>query len=79
MALEAIKNELRVAFSRNAQLLWFRVTKWVIFIAVSKRLRGSRWLRVWTFGGVFAGLTGHLVYRWKPRGWTGPFGVWADI
>ncbi len=79
MALDAIKNELRVAFSRDTQPVWFRIAKWVIFVAVSKRLHGTRWFRVWILGGVLAGLTLHFVYRWKTRGWTEPWGGWDDI
>jgi hypothetical protein len=79
VALGAVKKELKVAFSRDAQPLWFRIAKWVIFMAVSKRLRGTRWFRVRTLGVVLAGLTLHSIYRWKTRGWTEPWGGWADI
>ena len=79
MALDAARREPEVAFSRDAQPLWFRVAKWVIFIAVSKRLRGTRWFRVWTLGVVLAGLTLHFIYRWKGRGWTEPWDGWAGI
>jgi hypothetical protein len=79
LTLEAIRRELKVAFSRETQPVWFRIAKWVIFIAVSNRLRGRRWFRVWTLGVVFAGLTLHFIYRWKTWGWTEPWGGWADI
>jgi hypothetical protein len=79
VALGAIKKELRVAFSRGTQPVWFRIAKWVIFVAVSKRLHGTRWFRAWILGGVLAGLTLHFVYRWKTRGWTEPWGGWDDI
>jgi hypothetical protein len=79
LALDAVKKELKVAFSRDAQPLWFRIAKWVIFMAASNRLRGTRWFRVWTLGVVLAGLTLHFIYRWKTRGWTEPWGGWADI
>ena len=38
MLLDTIKREVRVAFSRNAQPLWFRITKWVVFVGL------TRWL-----------------------------------
>ena len=79
MAPAAIERELQVAFSRYAQPVWFRVAKWVIFLAVSRRLYGTRWFRSWISGGALAGLTVHFVYRWKTRGWTEPWGGWADI
>ena len=78
MVLEAAKKELRVGFSRDAQPAWFRVAKWVIFLAVSRRLYGTRWMRAWIPGGVLAGLAVHFVYRWKTRGWTTPWGGWND-
>jgi hypothetical protein len=76
---DVIRKELKVTFSRDAQPLWFRIAKWVIFMAVSTRLRGTRWFRVWALGGVPTGLTLHFFYRWKTRGWTEPWGGWADI
>ncbi len=79
MVPDVIRKELKVTFSRDAQPLWFRIAKWVIFMAVSTRLRGTRWFRVWALGGVLAGLTLHFIYRWKTRGWTEPWGGWADI
>jgi hypothetical protein len=79
LALDAVRKELGVAFSLDAQPVWFRIAKWVIFLAVSRRLHGTRWFRVWTLGGALAGLTLHFVYRWKTRGWTRPWGGWADI
>jgi hypothetical protein len=79
LALDVIRKELKVAFSRDAQPLWFKIAKWVIFMAVSKRLRCTCWFRVWTLGVVLTGLTLHSIYRWKTRGWTEPWGGWADI
>jgi hypothetical protein len=63
LALDLVRRELKVAFSRETQPVWFRIAKWVIFMAVSKRLRGTRWFRVWTLGVVLTGLTLHFVYR----------------
>jgi hypothetical protein len=79
LALDMVRRELKVAFSRETQPVWFRIAKWVIFMAVSKRLRGTRWFRVWTFGLVLTGSTLHTIYRWKTRGWTEPWGGWADV
>ncbi len=79
MALQAIRKELRVAFSKDAQPIWFRIAKWVIFLAVSRRLYGTKWFRGWISGGLIAGFTVHFVYRWKTRGWTRPWGGWDDV
>ena len=79
MASQTIKRELRVAFSRNAQPMWFRVTKWVVFLSVTQWLYGTQWFWGWMAGGVLAGSTVHFVYRWKTQGWTRPGGGWRDL
>jgi hypothetical protein len=79
VALIAIRRELRVAFSTRAQPLWFRALKWGVFLAIARRLRGTRWLAVWIGGGAGAGLAVHLLYRWKTEGWTRPWGGWDDL
>jgi hypothetical protein len=76
---EWLRREFRVAFSRKAQPIWFRMVKWVIFLAVTRRLYGTRWFRLWALGGPAVGLAGHLFYRWKTRGWTEPWGGWNDV
>ncbi len=55
MASQTIKRELRVAFSRKAQPVWFRVTKWVVFVSVMRWLYGTRWFWGWIGGAVLAG------------------------
>ena len=82
--MHLVKRELRVAFSRHAQPVWFRITKWIVFLG------GARWLyrrtdhnpRVfwrWVLGAPLAGLLLHSVYRYKTRGWTQPWGGWNDV
>ena len=79
MVASVIKKELRVAFSRKAQPVWFRIIKWVVFLSVTRRLRATKWFKVWIAGAVLAGLAVHFTYRWKTRGWTQPWGGWNDI
>ena len=79
MPLATLTRELRVAFSRNAQPVWFRITKWVVFVSVTRWLYGTKWFWIWLVGGPVAGLILHLVYRWKTRGWTQPWGGWNDL
>ena len=78
-AAPGLRRELRVAFSTEAQPLWFRIAKWVAFVAITRRLRASRWLVVWIVGGALTGGTLHAVYRWKTRGWTRAWGGWNDV
>ena len=79
MAANVIKGELRVAFSRKAQPVWFRVIKWVVFFSITRRLHATKWFRVWIAGAALAGLAVHFTYRWTTRGWTQPWGEWNDI
>ena len=75
----AIRRELRVAFSKKAQSPVFRVIKWVVFIASTALVSRTRFFRLWVVGLPLLGITIHLVYRWKTRGWTRPWGGWSDL
>jgi hypothetical protein len=77
--LEVVRRELRVAFSRTHQPLPFRIAKWAAFLAVARRLRGTRWFWVWVLGLPFAGLAVHFFYRSKTYGWRRPWGGWQDL
>ena len=76
---DALMLELRVAFSRKAQPIWFRVLKWTVVLAVGAFLwRGSHFW--WWLGGALGlGLTLHLVWRWKTKRWTRAWGGWSDL
>jgi hypothetical protein len=74
-----LKREARVALSLRAQPLWFRILKWVIFIGLGVVLWRTRYFW-WVFGGALClALTLHLVWRWKTKGWTQPWGGWDDL
>jgi hypothetical protein len=73
-----IRRELGVMFSRRQQPIPLRVAKWAAFLAVARRLYGTRWFRVWAFGLPTAGLGAHFFYRHMTRGWTEPWGGWND-
>jgi hypothetical protein len=75
----ALKREARVAFSRRAQPVWFRVVKWVLLIALAATFWRSP---VFWWGLLVAfvlALALHLVWRWKTKGWTQPWGGWDDV
>ena len=76
---EQIRRELGVMFSRRVQPIPVRVAKWVVFLAVARGLRGTRWFRAWVFGLPTVGLVAHLFYRHMTRGWTRPWGGWDDV
>ena len=76
---EAVRKELRVIGSGNRSPLSLRIAKSVLFLAISRRLYGTRWFRAWLFGLPLAGLATHLLYRHETRGWTRPWGGWKDL
>ncbi len=76
---EAVALELRVALSRNAQPIWFRVLKWITIVAGVVYFRGARGFWWWLLGlSVFA-ISLHLLWRAKTRRWTQPWGGWNDV
>jgi len=74
-----IRRELGVMFSRRHQPIPVRVAKWAVFLAVARRLYGTRWFRAWAFGLPTMGLGAHFFYRYMTRGWTEPWGGWNDV
>jgi hypothetical protein len=76
---ETVQKELRVVSSRNRSPLSLRIAKWAMFLAITRRLYGTRWFWVWVLGLPLAGLATHLLYRHKTHGWTRPWGGWRDV
>ena len=74
-----IRRELGVMVSRRHQPIPLRVAKWAVFLAVSRRLYGTRWFLAWAFGLPAMGLAAHFFYRCMTRGWTEPWGGWNDV
>ncbi len=75
----AWKREVRVALSRKAQPIWFRVVKWACIAAVVVFLWGSSSFWFWILGATGLALTLHLFWRWRTKGWTRPWGEWDDV
>jgi hypothetical protein len=76
---KAIKREARIAFSRKAQPVWFRVLKWAIAVAVGLYLWRTPYFWACILGAFGLALTGHFFWRWKTRGWTQAWGGWDDL
>ena len=76
---EQVRRELSVMFSRRHQPMPLRVAKWAAFLAVARRLHGTRWFGAWAFGLPIVGLGAHLFYRYMTRGWREPWGGWDDV
>ena len=76
---ELIQRELRVAFSKKAQPVWFRIVKWVVFIGSAAALWNTNYLGWWILLMTVAGLIVHLLWRYKTKGWTQPWMGWNDV
>ena len=74
-----IRREMRVAFSRTAQPVWFRVLKWTMALGVSALLWRGPYFWAWILSALSLGVTVHLIWRWKTKGWTQPWGGWNDV
>lgn len=76
---QALRREARVACSLKAQPLWFRIVKWLGFLAYVVAFHGRAWFWPAIAAGTVAALALHCLYRWKTRGWTQPWGGWNDL
>ncbi len=78
---DVLKREARVAFSKKAQPVWFRIIKWTVFLGVSFVLlrSGGAEFWYWLLAATLAGVTVHMIWRWKTRGWSRPWGGWHDL
>jgi hypothetical protein len=75
----AVKREIRVALSKKAQPVWFRLVKWVVIISVGTLLWRTAYFWWIVLGTVAAATILHAVWRWKTKGWTQPWGGWDDL
>ena len=73
------RRELRVAFSRNAQPVWFRIVKWTCVLAGGAMFYDRSWF--WRTIACLAatGTVMHFLYRWKTKVWTRAWGGWKDL
>ena len=71
-----LKREFEVAFSKNAQPIWFRFLKYAL-IGLCIYLFGYNDL-FWTILLVLLGLSllVHFWYRYKTNGWNKSYGGW---
>jgi hypothetical protein len=76
---ETVRKELRVISSGNRSPLPLRIAKWALFLAITRRLHGTRWFWAWVLGLPLAGLATHQLYRHNTHGWTRPWGGWKDL
>lgn len=75
---DLFKKELKVAFSKNAQHVWFRTLKYAVITVLFYFAwrKGYLWQTVGVLFG--AAVFVHLLYRYKTSAWTRPWGGWDD-
>lgn len=76
--MSLIARELRVAFSKMAQPLWFRIIKWIVLLGLVVRFHAAPTFRWWALGLLLVGTALHFFYRWKTKAWTRAWGGWND-
>ena len=75
----SLRREFRVAFSRRAQPVWFRIVKWSCILTGVALFSDRHWFW-WTLGGLaLAGSCLHCLYRCKTKTWTRAWGGWNDL
>lgn len=77
--IRTLKREVRIATSRKAQPVWFRLLKWVIIVALVARYWQSPTFWMWMVAALAVALVLHLVWRTRTKGWTQPWGGWNDV
>jgi hypothetical protein len=70
------RREIEVAFSKHAQPIWFRIVKYLVLTCLIYFLWGTRLLWIILGSMLMIGLSLHLWYRYKTRGWTQSYGAW---
>ena len=76
---DALMLEARVALSRKAQPIWFRVLKWAVAISVCWYLWRDTHFWWWIGAALGLAVAVHLVWRTKTKQWTQAWGGWRDL
>lgn len=71
-----IKREIEVAFSKDAQPLWFRILKYAVLGILLYCFWDSKTFWILFLIGVVLSFLLHLWYRHKTDGWTKSYGLW---
>lgn len=74
-----LRREIRVACSRRAQPVWFRLLKWTGLLTGLAMFHDRRWFWWMAVGLAAAGTLLHIFYRWKTKTWTRAWGGWNDL
>jgi len=74
--LNIIKREFAVAFSKDAQPVWFRIIKYTLLGTFLYFFWGETLLWIILLVVFVLGLALHFWYRYKTAGWTKSYGLW---
>jgi hypothetical protein len=75
---KTIQREIRVATSRRAQPVAFRLVKWAVIVTLTALFWRERAYWYCLAGVTPVAVAVHLLYRMKTRRWTRPWGGWND-
>ena len=71
-----VKREFQVAFSKDAQPVWFRILKYMIIGSLMYFFWNTLFLWIFMIVLFILGLGLHMWYRYKTEGWTKSYGMW---
>lgn len=71
-----VKRELEVAFSKDAQPVWFRIVKYIGLCILIYSLWDTKLLWIILVVIFVSGTSLHFWFRYKTRGWTKSYGMW---
>ena len=77
--MSVLRREVRVALSRKAQPVWFRVLKWIAIVVFVFYFWASPHFWLYLAIALAFSLALHFFWRWKTKGWTQPWGGWDDV
>ena len=73
---KSIQRELEVAFSKDAQPVWFRIVKYLLLGGLAYFLWGTKLLWIILLVVFAVGTSLHFWFRYKTQGWTKSYGLW---
>lgn len=71
-----IQRELKVAFSKHSQPVWFRILKYLVLGGILFLFWGTRLLWIILLILLIFSISLHFWYRHKTKGWTKSYGMW---
>lgn len=73
---KTLKREIEVAFSKNAQPVWFRILKYIVLGGMLYFFWESKLLWIILLIMFVFAMVLHFWYRYKTQGWTKSYGLW---